>query len=193
MAIHRVIARWSGFPGAPGYTNFFFTGDGAGGAAQESRLRAIGFFEALRSRIPADVEVLVEPEVAVIDELTGMTQEFIVATDAANPVLFTGAGGYSAPSGAVVTWNTAGVANGRRVRGRTFVVPLANTAYEDDGTLTFPALNDLRDAGAAMVGTGFDSGFGIWSRPRSGGGGGFYEVNSYRVADKAAVLRSRRD
>lgn len=193
MAIHRVTVQWSGFAGAPGYSNFFFSGDGGGDAAQDARLRVIAFFEEIRPVLPEDVRYTVPNEVAVIDEQTGMVDSFLnVGTPGGATGTGTGSGPYSAASGAVVTWNTNGVRNGRRVRGRTFVVPLIGSAYQSDGTLGTTALQDLNDAAAEMVGTGFDSGFGVWSRPRNGDGA-FYEVTGHRVVDKVAVLRSRRD
>ena len=45
---------------------------------------------------------------------------------------------------------------------------------------------------AAFEGNG-GSGFGVWSRPSSGGGGSFHQAVSATVPDIAAVLRSRRD
>lgn len=193
MAIHRVTTVWSGFPGAPGYSNFFFTGDGSGGAAAESRSRVVGFFSEINDLLPSDVQFLVEGEVAVLDELTGSITGYIMAEPGAVPGSGGLAGGYSAASGAVVTWNTAGVVNGRRVRGRTFVVPLGGAAYQSDGSLSASAIGTLQAGAEELVGTGFDSGFGVWSRPGTSGGGSFWEVNGYRVPDMAAVLRSRRD
>ena len=193
MAIHRVTTTWRGFPGAPGYSNFFFSGDGSGGEATTSRSRVVSFFAEVNSILPSDVEFLVEGEVAVIDEQTGSLTDYIMAAE--SPVAGTGglSGGYSAASGAVVTWNTNGVVNGRRVRGRTFIVPLGSTAYQSDGTLSSSAISTLQDGAEALVGTGFDSGFGVWSRPGTSGAGSFWEVTGYRVPDMAAVLRSRRD
>lgn len=193
MAIHRVTAIWSGFAGAPGYSNFFFTGDGSGGAADDSRSRVTAFFNAVRSILPSDVTFTVQREVAVVDENNGMVQEFLqVGEPGSGTSSGTGSGGYSAASGAVVTWNTAGVRNGRRVRGRTFVVPLVGIAYQSDGTLTTQALTALNAGADAIVGAGFDSGFGVWSRPRNGSGL-FFEATGHRIVDKVAVLRSRRD
>lgn len=193
MAIHRVTVNWTGFTGAPGYSNFFFTGPGTGGAAVESRDRVRGFFNAVRAILPTQVQFLVEGEVAVIDQATGEITGYVMAEP--EPVTGQGqmTGGYSAASGAVVTWNTAGVRNSRRVRGRTFVVPISGLAYQNDGTLLGTTITTLNTAATELVGTGFNSGFGVWARPVGGSGGGFYEVNGFRVPDKAAVLRSRRD
>lgn len=193
MAIHRITTVWRGFEGAPGYSNFFFTGDGSGGAAADSRARVLAFWNELTLLIPGTVSLLTEGEAAVIDEVTGSVTGYEVA--ATEPVAGNGGGtgGYSAASGAVVTWMTAGVVNGRRVRGRTFLVPLVGNSYENDGSLTSSAVTTLNDAASELVGTGFDSGFGVWSRPGTSGGGTFWEVNGFRVPDMAAVLRSRRD
>lgn len=193
MAIHRITTVWTGFQGAPGYSNFFFTGDGSGGQAEESRNRVLAFWNAMNDLLPADVSILTEGEAAVIDEQTGQIDgyEMVVQDPGA------GSGqdqlGYSAASGAVVTWTTAGVVNGRRVRGRTFLVPLGGGAYQNDGSLTGSAVSMLNDAAGEMVGDGFDSGFGIWSRPGTSGAGSFWEVTGFRVPDMSAVLRSRRD
>lgn len=48
----RVTAVWSGFPGAPGYTNFFFEGPTAPGAAFDVVGRVGAFFEAIDELLP---------------------------------------------------------------------------------------------------------------------------------------------
>lgn len=193
MAIHRVTSTWQGFTGAPGYSNFFFSGGGGLTDATEDRARVVAFFQALITMIPSGVTVRTEPEVAVIDQANGQVESFLNIDTPAQPVIGTGAGGFSSASGAVVNWLTAGVRNGRRVSGRTFIVPLANGGYQSDGTLTPAALTALQNAGNAMIGTGFDSRFGVWSRPSGAASGLFWEATGHRIVDKVAVLRSRRD
>lgn len=193
MAIYRVTVQWMGFQGAPGYSNFHFTESVSDPGVRAGWDRVRAFFNAVNGILPGEVEYRLDGEVAIIDETTGMITDYEVAE--ASPG--TGHGGdisgYSAASGAVVTWNTAGVRNGRRVRGRTFLVPLGGMSYQSDGTLTSSAISTISDAAQEMVGEGFDSGFGIFSRPTNGSAGGFYEVNGFRVPDMSAVLRSRRD
>jgi len=92
-----------------------------------------------------------------------------------------------------VNWRTNDYRFGRRIRGRTFMVPLNSNAYEGDGTLSTAARGDLQTFADTMVsGTG-GAEFGVWSRPRNGAGGVFATVTSGTVPDMAAVLRSRRD
>lgn len=193
MAIHRVTAQWSGFPGAPGYSNFYFAGDGTTeGDAQASAARVRTFFDAITNRLPTGVSIQVEPEVASIDEASG-NMTGIVAIDPVLPVSGVGTGGFSGPSGAVVNWLTTEFINGRMVRGRTFLVPLAASSYEDDGTLTTNALTGLRTAATALIGDLSDAGLMVWRRPIGGAGGSANLVRSAQVPDLAAVLRSRRD
>lgn len=193
MAIDRVTARWQGFPGAPGYSNFYFTPLPSDTSVLEARQKVRAFFDAFKAFLPNTVEIVVQNEVATIDQVTGSITGFRPPTDPVPSVVGTSSTPYSGPSGAVVNWQTAGVRAGRRVRGRTFLVPLANAAYDTSGTLSSGALTAIRNGVTALTGTGFDSGLGVWARPGNGAGGGFYEVTGGQVPDLAAVLRSRRD
>lgn len=193
MDMLRVTANWSGFPGAPGYSNFFFAGGGGliSDAQQVADRTAAALLE-LQFSLPADVTITVVPEVAIIDSDTGVLSEYI---DITPPEPFSGnqGGSYSGPTGAVVNWTTQDVRFGRRIRGRTFIVPLSNTSYDDDGTLDSDTLSNLQSFANTLVGGDFDSEFGVWSRPRNGSGGVFASATGFRVPDMAAVLRSRRD
>lgn len=193
MDILRITARWTGFTGAPGYSNFFFAGGGGLiSDAQQVANRVISAFSDLSSILPEDVRITLEPEAAVIDSDTGVATSF-EQIDTAADAEGIAPGSYSAASGAVVNWRTNDVRFGRRIRGRTFIVPLSSIAYADDGTLGNSALGALRNFADTMIGGDLDSEFGVWSRPRDGGGGVFATATSYSVPDMAAVLRSRRD
>lgn len=194
MALYRVKARWTGFTGSPGYSIFHFdipvdpNETDAAEHAEEVRL----FFSALTTRLPAAVKIQVESAVEIIETTTGQLTD-VVTIPSVNAVQGQASGAFASSTGACVVWTTAGVRNGRRVMGRTFVVPLSVNAYDVDGTLGGPALQDLQDAAALLVGDSF--GFQVYGRPSSVGAadGDSYTVTGARVADKAAVLRSRRD
>lgn len=198
MDITRITARWSGFSGAPGYSNFYFASGFLDGGlfGEEAELlagRVADAFEALGTALPRNVSIDIEPEVATIDSDTGVAQTF-TSIDPPNVGLTTGSDQpFAGPAGAVITWRTNDLRGGRRIRGRTFLVPLATTAYQEDGTLTPQALTAVRGFGDAMLGGTLEGDFGVWSRPRGGSGGVFASAVSYTVPDKVAVLRSRRD
>lgn len=203
MNILRITALWSGFMGAPGYSNFFFNTDGGfwdgglvGDATQEAANgaaeRVLAAFNLMREELPSGVEIQLDPEADVIDSDTGEMLG-IIEVPGGNAIGAGGGGGWSAASGAVVNWRTNDFRFGRRIRGRTFLVPLAGSAYESDGTLAGGSRNAIRDFGAEMVGGTGSADFGVWSRPRDGAGGVWATAVAATVPDMAAVLRSRRD
>lgn len=193
MAILRTTAVWSGFAGAPGYTNFFFDAFGSGDSAELEVARTRAFFNALASDLPESVSIQVQQEAAIIDETTGELQSYVSVDAVPLPVIGGSGASFSAASGGVVTWNTDTVVRGRRLRGRTFVVPLDTTAYDAQGTLASSTITLMNDAAAALIGDGSGPQLVIWARPRTGADGAIGSVTSHRVADRVAVLRSRRD
>lgn len=193
MDMHRVTAVWSGFPGGPGYSNFFFaSGGGLISDAQSSVDRVKDAFGELLTSLADGVSISLENEVAVVNSDTGEVSDYI-DVDGGFAAAGSSGGGYPGPVGAVVNWRTGDVRFGRRIRGRTFLVPLSGNAYDDDGTLSNSARGQVQDFAAVMTSFDFDSEFGVWSRPRDGSGGVFASVTGYNVPDLAAVLRSRRD
>lgn len=193
MAIYRVSAQWTGFTGAPGYSNFHFTENPTGETGSVIRAQVHDFFSELASLLPGVVTITVDPTVEVFDESTGLLTGYETDTEDLSPVSGSGTDNFSGPAGAVINWLTATVVNGRRLRGRTFVVPLRATAYEEDGTLSSSVLGTLNDAAEVLSGPPFESTFCIWSRPQGGGTGAVGPVVGHQVPDMAAVLRSRRD
>ena len=98
--------------------------------------------------------------------------------------------------GACIGWTTGGIVNGskgpRKLRGRTFLVPISADNYQANGTLVDGALAVSQQLALDMMGTGP---LAVWHRPSSatGSDGGSYGVISGRVRDKVAFLSSRRD
>lgn len=185
MTIARLTATWTGFSGAPGYTNFYFRVPGVAPAVVNS------FFQGIYLHLPASVQVTIPNSGDLLDEVTGNLTDTWSATGGTT---ITGGGGNMgpAPAGACISWYTDGIARARRVRGRTFIVPLAGGSYEGNGTLHPIAITALQDSADALMTDSGDE-FGIWSRPRLGTGGSFHVATRAQIRDKAAILRSRRD
>lgn len=193
MAITRITAVWGNFRGAPGYSNFYLTGGPLPEAEIETAAVALrNFFSALVNLLPEGVTITIRGSAETIDEASG---QITGQVDFSPPSQVTGAGtgGYSAASGAVINWNTTDYNNGRRVRGRTFFVPLTATSYDSNGDITNNSLVALREESQNLI-----EGFGpnpmvVWSRPVGGAGGSAHVVTNSSVPDLGAVLRSRRD
>lgn len=193
MPITRVRAQWSGFNGAPGYSQFHFQSSTGEPDAAGDRALVHQFFAAVDNWLASPVRISVDSTVEILDSATGQLIDY-ADDDTELPQLTGGSSGaYSAASGAVVNWLTNTVVGGRRLRGRTFLVPASPAAYQSDGTLDPTALTALNNGASILSGAGFSSGFGILSRPAGGGQISFGEVTGHRIPDMAAVLRSRRD
>lgn len=98
--------------------------------------------------------------------------------------------------GACIGWTTGGIVNGtkgpRKLRGRTFLVPLSTAVYESDGTLSPGTVTTLQTLANAIMAAGP---LAVWHRPSSptATDGNSYGVISAKVRDKVAFLSSRRD
>lgn len=195
----KVKMRWSGFTGSPGYSNFYFrefsNNPPTNADADEAVDRVETFITNVKSLLPNVVNLAAEADVEVIEETTGALQNVLQAVPAAAQAGTGGVGNYAAAVGAVITWRTAGVRNGRRIRGRTFLVPLYNSMFSTDGSLASTTVTTLNTAATNLLATTSSPDFGVWARPTGPGAtdGIWYLANSASVPDMSAVLRSRRD
>ena len=191
-SIWQVTWRWTGFTGAPGFTNLFYestagTGTEALAAVTKSRLLFNGVTGTLNSNTHIDPVT----DVKLLDDASGDLLNIFTVTGVTG---VTGANGgtYVGPAGGVIDWLTTTVNRGKRVQGRTFVVPMSSSVFDNDGTITGTNVTALATAAEAMR-TASGPTFGVWSRPIDGAGGLWGPAISSRVPDLAAVLRSRRD
>lgn len=182
--IERGVARWTGFAGAPGYSTFYAT-DGGGLSVLLQR-----WFLACRSVFPIGVTVTMEQAGDSIDDQTGLINGvWTQAND--GPVTGTGEANWMAASGILVAWNTDGIVNGHRVRGRTFLVP-CTVGDVSGGNVKSTSVTLVQAASDTLV-SDADGHMRIWSRPHGSRQGSSHQVVSATVRTYQAVLRSRRD
>lgn len=187
MTYTRVVTNWSGFAGAPGYTGMNFGGTLDTLGAQAAAQKQADFFNAIKAYLPTDVSLSWDGVAQTFDG----TGQLIGEVTYTPPASFsgTGTGSYSAPSGAVVNWITNAFLKGRRVRGRSYLVPLVQQAYQNDGTLSVAFLAAVRPAAEALVAGAPDL---VIHGGDDSRGYVTSTVSGSSVPDRAAVLRSRR-
>lgn len=200
VQIMRVTSRWEGFTGSPGFTVMHFRDfdtEGAITPAQASaaleRVRA--FWDGIKASIPSAVRIQPLGEVEILEDSDGSLQDVVTAGSVPVAIAGTSAGVVAGPAGAVVNWRTSAIRNGRRIRGRSFIVPLGATAYEANGSLAPAAHTAFNAAAQALAASTGTPDLGVYSRPSGPGAtdGQWAVVTGYSVPDKVAVLRSRRD
>lgn len=194
----RVTINWTGFVGAPGFTNMYFS-PAAGSVVDQAVVNAAvakvdNWLSQFKSSLPSAVTVGVDPSIEVIESTNGVLQAFMTGTPAAASA-GTDTGTFSAATGVVTSWYTGGIRNGRRVRGRSFIVPMGPTAYQTDGTIATAKLTGWRGAANTLIANVDAARLAVWGRPTGPGAtdGVAYDVISANMNDKVAILTSRRD
>ena len=186
MTILRIRSTWQNWPGAPGITDFYSRDLTA--ATYVPIVRA--FFNAIVGALPTGLTVQTSGSCDEINEVNGQLTGSQTTTTPA-PVVGTGSGAYAGPSGVCINWQTAGVIAGKRVRGRTFIVPVNATQYDSGGTLTPAAITLFSGAANGLITSGAGQ-FVVFARPRAFTGGQAHAITGSSVPDLVAVLRSRR-
>lgn len=184
--IHQIRTVFSGLGGLPGYNQMYFD---AAGDAQDHSNYVRAFWEAMTAVVPIGWKYTIDADVSTLNDSTGQ----LVSVEATVPLIQSGPGGnasYTAGAGACVGWVCNEVHGSKRLRGRTFVVPLLGLAYDETGTIQTAALSGIRAAATALLTSGD---FGVWGRPVNGANGLFGLAVATNTRDKVAWLSSRRD
>lgn len=191
--IHRVVAEWSGGKIGSGFSSFFF--DAVVGDAQDAvdavKSLFTGVYGLTGTELPSGITIAFPASVDVLEESNGELQESISVTKPADTV-GAASSAYAAAAGAVITWLTAAVIGGQRLRGRTFFVPVAGVGLDTQGTLSPVMLAQLNSAGTQFVASAAQPV--VWHRPTgpTAVDGDARDITGFRVQDKAAILTSRR-
>lgn len=189
--------RWDGFSGAPGYTNlhFLLADTPTGTQLSETSAKVRTFFDAWKTLLPNIVQIGFPSEIEQFDTASGELEGSFAITAGATVQGTGGSAVFSSVVGACVNWKTDAVVNGRKLRGRTFMVPLQSLpSFDTTGSLGVAALITMRAAATALVNDTSGMPFVVWHRPSPGGtDGASGTVVAATVNDMTAVLRSRRD
>jgi hypothetical protein len=149
------------------------------------------FWTSVASIMSGYVHIHVPNEGEEFDEATGaLTGVWTFGT----PVDITGGGtgAYAGGVGAAVGWSTSGIHYARKVRGRTFIVPLAANTYDTDGTLSAGTRTTLNNAANTLV-SGAAGSLRIWCRPDPDRPiGAAFPITGGLVKDHVSWLKSRR-
>lgn len=162
-----------------------------GAAATGDADAFVNFWFTLSAFMPTGVSITVPEQGEVIDDNTGDLVGTWNLPGESN--VFTGGvnGTYAKGVGCRVTWLTAGTTGNRRVRGTTYIVPLASNSFDNDGTLLTTRVEAIKAAADALVGDLPDR-LAIVTRVTPEHSGTSHAVTSTAVPDTPSWLRSRR-
>lgn len=183
----RVRCIWGGLTvTGGGVSTHYFAESGSGWTAD-----LITFYEAIKGLLPTGTTISVPGQGDLIDVATGEISGAWTDT-AANTVVSNVAGGFASGTGCRIQWFTAGIRNGRRVVGSTFIVPLLASSYMTDGALQASVRTTLQNAAQSLL-TDSSQVMHVYSRPhKDQADGQTQEVTSPLAPNKVSTLRSRR-
>lgn len=191
----RITADWTGTVTGLASTTFYFISDDPGpqdpATAQAAATKVRNFFQTIRPVLAPGIVITVNPVASVISTQTGQLQSQ-VGVDGGAPMTAQGASGFARAAGGLVRLTTSTFVNGRTLKGRVFIVPLAGEAWNTTGVLASSTLTQMQGAGAALLAAGPGT-LVVWHRPKGGTGGSLAAVTSVQVPVEGAVLTSRRD
>lgn len=193
MAYTQLTFRWNGFTGSPGYTRMKFLGELTQADANTAAANMRTFLAAaLATFAPAGSSITCDSTVQLYDG-SGLQTGELALTSIPSAIAPTGAGTYAGGAGAVVNWLTSAFHLGRKVRGRTFLVPLTGTAFQADGTLATAYQSTLQTAANNFAISSPTPA--VFSQKHVGGStqSMIAVITGATVPDRTAILRSRRD
>lgn len=201
----RARVVWNGFSGGPGVNTLHFgvTPEQNADAAQTILDALKTFYTGLNIYMPTGVSISFESQLEVINAENGQIENIVSASPPA-PVTGSGSGGYSSGAGMCVHWITQDFRKGRRVRGRSFMVPLSAQAFDTTGTLNNTLITTMQGLGATLAANEAVQ-LSIFRRPVMTETtntvedplvaipGSQHRVTAVRISDKGAYLTSRRE
>lgn len=187
MTLARVRVAWQNWPGAPGVSTFYL--DPTPAQAQIDAIRT--FFNSFVALLPAGLTITVPSSGDEISESTGNLSGVWSVPTAPATVTAVGTGAYAGNAGAVIHWLTNSLNGKRRLRGRTFVVPLANGSFDNTGAISAATVTSITNAATNLIAANTGT-MNVWSRPRPGLSGLQASITSARVPKLSVGLRSRR-
>ena len=201
--LYHATVNWSGFPGAPGYTNLYAeTTDPLLAGAETWTQNIDDLIASWANTLPAGVTVQVSPTVETVNDEDGSLEDILTVAGLLPAHGGALGGNYAGPAGWCIDWLTSGVVFAKRRQGRSFVVPASTEIFQNDGTIVTATLTAQRTAAAAYVAAVGPRPV-VWVRPKYVKpattpptlvhAGSHAIITASRVPDMAAVLRSRRD
>lgn len=184
-SLQRIRVVLSGGVGLPGVSTFY-----SEVAVPSAVADVAAFYDDIKGLMPSTVTATILSSGDVIEDSNGsLVGTWSEGTD--TQVQGTSGVSYGAGIGVAVQWNTNGIRNGRRVRGRTFLCPLTSDIFQNDGTIGATPLSTITTAAGILASGGQ---LRVWSRPSSipAADGESHSVLNASVADRVTSLRSRR-
>jgi len=193
----RVRTVLSYFSGGPGLNTIYWIPGTPGGVtadATDAVARVRAMWLAMAPQFSSSMQFQTSNDVALIDEVTGTLTGSLAAAGVAGVAGTGGSNNEVVAAMLLVRLRTAGVRNGRLVKGRWYLGPVGAGVANGLGTVTTGNVTAMNTAANALLTGGATASVPcVWHRPKDLAPGAGFPVTSASTWDQFAVLRSRRD
>lgn len=181
--------RWTGGPIGVGASVLHFVSVGSSASAQAVADATRVCFEAIKGQIPTAVSISYDAEVREISNAGALVAVYPVTAPLVTTP--TGVGPYAAGTGAMVRHSTGIVVGGKRLQGRTFIVPILSSNYSSVGSIAGGTQTTISNAFTALRTTtaGVGSSLAVWSRANASTAA----VTGSACLGRVSALRTRND
>lgn len=185
--VNRVRVEWTGPAVAgPGVSTFYSVGVGSNLSDA-----LLAYFGNIKTAFPTGVTWRVPSSGDTLDDNTGeINGTWSGATG--GTVSGSSASQYAAGVGYRVVWDTAGLTNGRHVRGSTYMVPITANFYDTSGTIDDSVLGAQLTAAQNLLAALGPEEMVVLTRLTAAHSGTSHPVTGVSIPDKVSWLRTRR-
>lgn len=181
-------ALWSTPGGGSGFTVLNFQDVANNTDAQDLADMVQVFFDAIKGVLPDDVTVAFDNEVLVLD-LAGVLQSVYPVTPPAS-VVGINSTSFNRAAGLRIDWSTGHIVAGRRLTGRTYIVPVGSSVFDTTGLVTSANVTAVQTAAQALItASSSNAALVVWSRTHAVA----WAADTASVPTKGAILTGRRD
>lgn len=183
-SVFKAQFAWTNFPGGPGVNTIYLN-------EAPSDLEAFKtFYESIAAGIPSNVTISYPGSGVELDATDGtLVGAWSVTTEA--DTICTGGGEYAGGVGYCIRWETGAFIAGRRLYGRTFLVPMVGSAFDEAGAPKPDFVGTVESACSLLVDNCAGT-LAVWARKKGARDGSVHTVLSGHVAALPAFLKSRR-
>lgn len=172
------------------------TGGGAGvatfytDAATDITVPLNAFWTSMMAKMPDDFVITVPPDGAQIEDTTGA---LIGSWSGGTGGTHTGSttGSYTGGAGASIKWSTTTFIAGRRIAGRTFLVPLDGAVYDTTGKINPTQRSTMLNYASTFLSLCLGHLY-VWHRPHGGVAGSSVPITGCSINLTVAGLKSRK-
>lgn len=184
--ICRLRCTWGGSPVVgPGLSTFYWSTTEDGGPDD-----VLAFFNTSPLLYPSGLTVTVPAGGELIEDTTGELAGTWSQPGTGGVATGTETGSYAKGVGMQVRWPTGGIVGGRKVVGSTFLVPIAGSLFDTDGTIDTAVVSAMQTQADALLAA--IPSLRILSRPKGLRAGSSHAITSAVIPDRTSWLRTRR-